>query len=170
MAYYDDEYVRVYSNTRNFRDRVKEQYKVPNSLIHDDRLLLLIYTYEWFKLPKTNKFELVSYHPYLKQKDLDLANHISNKYMYMTFMPTSLSFLFGLGYFSKYYKKRASRLLFGIVNLIVTNLFGLCLWKYYFLEKMNEEVSDNKRLKKYFELDVDKDMVREELKKYKINV
>ncbi len=166
----NEEYVKVYSNTRNFRDKVKTKYKVPNRLLFDDKILLMIYAYEWFKIPKSNNFERVSYHPFLVQKDLDLVNHICSKYIYLTLMPTLLLFIGGLGIVAKRNKKKAGRLLFGIINMITTNILGYCLWKYYFYHKLNEEVGNDPELNQYLELNVDINTIINELRNNNITL
>jgi hypothetical protein len=166
----EDGFVKLYSNTRNFREKVRNEYKVSNSLLYDDKVLLMIYAWEWFKIPKSNKFELVSYHPFLKQKDLDLITHLSIKYASMAFIPALCFFMFGLRMFSKRYNKKDKLIIFSMFHLITSNVLGFVLWKCFFYNKLNTEIENTKKFKKYLVLDVDKEKIKDDLKKYNIKL
>jgi hypothetical protein len=165
-----DEFVKVYSNNRSYINKVRSNYVINNSLLQNEKIMLLIYTYEWFKIPKDNNFEKVIYHPFLTKNDQMLVDDLRTRYVIklglfsLTYMAvTSL-------YFARRYKHKPKLILFEMGNIAVTGLLAYCFWKIYLYKRLNLDVRNITELQKYEKLDVDLEKVIQELVNYNIKL
>jgi hypothetical protein len=163
--------VEIYKQNKSFQEIIRRRYNINDiGLLYDDRILLLIYTYEWFQIPAANLYDKVCYHPLVVRKD-----HIKLSEIYENekniFLATMLPF-FGLLYFikSKFSKGRNLRKNFKLLALISTSAVVVpsVLWKLYFVSRMNRNIFNDTSLNKYLKLNVDKEKIKQDLLNYNI--
>jgi len=165
----NDEYVKMYNNKR-FQIKAKKNYRLSDNIMYDDRILLLLYTYEWFKISKDKKFELAFYHPYLTNNDMEIIKHLRFKYLCLLSTINLLIYLCGIKYYSYKINSKPKIKLFQIVSIIPTIAFGIYLWNSVMSKKMNKEVERISELNKYMKLDVDLERIIKELVNYNIKL
>jgi hypothetical protein len=164
-----DEYVKVYSNNRSYINRAKYKYLLNNFQIQNEKVMLLIYTYEWFKIPKENNFEKVVYHPFLTKNDQYLIDDLRTRYILRLGLFSLAYLTISNSFFAKRFKK-PKFLLFNFYNLIITGLLSYSFWNIYLYKKLNQDVGTVKDLKKYLDLNVDLQKIIQELVNYNIKL
>jgi hypothetical protein len=165
-----EEYVKVYSTNRSYINKVKDNYNMNNFSLLDEKLMLLIYTYEWFKIPKTNTFEKVIYHPLLTKSDQGIVDHIRTKYLLKTGLFGLVYFTLMNGIFISRFKHRPKVMLLKFSNALLTGIFTYIFWNTYLYNQLNKEVGAIKEFDKYMNLDVDLQKVIQELVNYNIKL
>jgi hypothetical protein len=56
----------------SFREYVKEKYIVENpNILHNPAIMKMIFSLEWYDIPRTAYSELIEFHPYLTYGDFD---------------------------------------------------------------------------------------------------
>jgi hypothetical protein len=165
-----DEYVKVYSNNRSYINKVRSNYIINNSLLQNEKVMLLIYTYEWFKIPKENSFEKIIYHPYLTKNDQAIVDDLKICYI-MKLGFCSLAYItLTNAYFIRRVKYKPKILLFNIGNTMLTGLLAFIFWNVYLYRRLNEEMKSHKVLQKYLSLNVDLEKIIKELVNYNIKL
>ncbi len=165
----DDEYIKMYSN-KKFQNKARKVYSLSDNLMYNDRILLLLYTYEWFKISKEKKFEQAFYHPYLTKNDMEMIKHIRLKYFLLLSTIDLFIYFSVVGYYSYKIKNKPKIILFQIINVFPTLAFGIYLWNSLISKKMNKEVENISKLNKYTKLDVDLEKIIKELVNYNIKL
>ena len=134
----------------------------------------MIYALEWYDVPRWDYGYLVEYHPYLTRGDYARLEHLNSEHMAsqaITFVLTSLisnRFLMNLKnkFVQKYMGQRWLRVpctvaLAGLTTYGINRVF----MQQVYLNDLKEL-----NLDKYFELDLDADMMRADLKEMGIEV
>jgi hypothetical protein len=164
------EYVKVYCNNRSYINKVKNNYIINHALLHNDKVMLLIYTYEWFKIPKQNNFEKVIYHPFLTKKDQILVEELKTRYIFKLCLFTGIYLLISNGLFIRRFQQKPKIILFNLSNIAIASLLAYSFWNIYLYPRLNEEVPSVKELTKYLELNVDLEKIIQELVNYNIKL
>ena len=54
-----------------FQEYAKEKYLIEDeNVLRNQTLLQMMYALEWFDIPRSSRYELVEFHPYLMKSDL----------------------------------------------------------------------------------------------------
>jgi hypothetical protein len=134
----------------------------------------MIYALEWYDVPRKDYGYLVEYHPYLTRGDLIKLEQLNSEHLVnntVTFGLTSIianRFLQGVKskFFSKYMEQRFLRapLAFALGGLS-TYLISITIMRTVYQNDLKDL-----NLDKYYELDLDADMMRQDLQQMGINV
>ncbi len=161
----------IYKNNKSFQEIVKRKYNITqSSLLYDDGLLLLIYTYEWFNIPKCNVYDLVGYNPLITRKHFDKLTkkyeHQKNIYL-LTILP-----FFAIMYYLKIRYVKGSNFRKNFTPMMALGFMSIfypfALWNYFFVPRMNYEIKSDEDLKSYLNLNVDKDKIQRDLLNFNI--
>ena len=134
----------------------------------------MIYALEWYDLPRKDHGYLVEYHPYLTQGDQARLDQINSEHFMqqgVTFALLSIisnRFLLNRKskFFSKYMQQRWLRGPCALAQAgILTYGLNITVMRAVYMKDL-----EDLKLTKYFDLDLDADMMREDLKQMGINV
>jgi hypothetical protein len=169
----ENEPLAIYKNSKSYQHIVRDRYNITNqSILYDDRLLLMIYAYEWFQIPDKNIYEKVCYNPYITNKDYKLLNKIYDSQKFNVVLLSIFGFLIIPIIKAKIIKKykihkhnwKPELLSLGLmIALPVVSWFG------FFQRKMNKDIKGSD-LNKYLSLDLNKEKIKEDLLAYNIVV
>ena len=166
-----DKPIEIYKNNKSYQEIVRRKYNINDlGILYDDKILLLIYVCEWFKIPFTNSYDKVCYHPYLTKKDHKKLESIYENQKNNLFLST-LPFYFLLILMKrKYVKGNNLRKNFKPIGLLTASVFiyPYVLWNFILYPKMNKDIQEDSQLQKYFSLDVDQDKIKRDLLNYNI--
>jgi hypothetical protein len=132
----------------------------------------MIYALEWYDIPRTAYSDLVEFHPYLTEADYDklyyvnTQNRIENAVSLLLFTLVSNRMLLTRGpnlFKTRRFARIPGALLVGGGCTWITNKF---LFKAIYLS----DLDDMGLTKKYFDLDLNADMMREDLSKLGIHI
>ena len=138
--------------------------------MYDDRILLLIYAYEWFGIPPNYIYDKVCYHPYLNKIDFKRLNEIYEHEKNICLLSNIPFFTLIFLSYKRYGKGGSFR---KNKRLLLTSAFGAVaypymLWKYLFAQRMNRHIIDDPNLNKYLNLDIDKEKIKNDLLNFNI--
>ena len=134
----------------------------------------MIYALEWYELPRKDYGYLVEYHPYLTRGDLMRLEQLNSEHLMnqtVTFGLTSIianRFLLNRKskFFSKYMQQRWLRAPCALaLGGLSTYLLNVAVMRTVYLNDLTDL-----KLNKYFELDLDADLMKNDLKQIGINV
>lgn len=169
----ENEQLAIYKNSKSYQEIVKNKYNIKNpNYLYDERILLLIFAYEWFDIPKMKIYDKVSYNPYITTKDFKKLNTIYQNYsnnLLLSFLPIGLTvFLIKRRFLNNKFKSFKRNWKFYLLIGGIVTMVPPALWYLYFLPKMNKNIVEDPQLRKYLELDVDKEKIRLDLLNYNI--
>ncbi len=148
----------------NFQQYVKNKYYLTKEVHYlNQSNLLLLYALEWFNYNKNDKLSLIKYHPYLRNVDYDILEQ------YRTKNKNNLKLLclcmigtVGIYWVSKIKISPFTITVLGIKMLGLSLFTALSSW-FYLNNKLNSFIENDKDLKRYLELDIDKIKIKKEL-------
>lgn len=148
----------------NFKQYVKEKYAVQDpNLLENDTILQMIYALEWYDIPRSAKPDLIEFHPYLNEEDYEKLYYVKSQHM-MELSVSGLLFSMvsnrilnnqGPSIFKKRYVRFPTALIFGA---LFTYGLNQTLLKTLLYKDLKEEALD-----KYFALDLNADMMKQDL-------
>jgi len=152
----------------NFQQYIKNKYSIDDkNIYHDQRILLLLYSLEWFKINENNYNLKIENHPLLLNKDFYLYKEIQKKYKRtQIFLSCTLSWI-GLMIFFNNYKGNFRKMF--IYSSIIFSV-GYYSFGKYSAKKIYSLILNDNNLNKYFKLDIDLNLIKKELECKGINV
>ena len=148
----------------NFREYVRENYSVKDqSLLENDTILQMIYALEWYNVPRSAKMDLIEFHPYLNEDDYESLYYIKQQHwieltvsmLLFSLMSNRVLFNQGPSIFAKRYVRFPTALLFGGA---ATYGLNQALLRPLLYKDLKQEGLD-----RYYELDLNADMMKEDL-------
>jgi len=149
---------------QNFKKYVEETYSVKDpGLLSNETVLQMIYALEWYDIPRSAKADLVEFHPYLTGDDYEKLYYIKQQHLVELSISGLLFSLvsnrclnnYGGSFFRKRYTRMPTAFVFGG---LLTYALNLALLKKLLLKDFKEE-----GLAKYFELDLNADLMKQDL-------
>jgi hypothetical protein len=164
----------IYKNNKSYQEITRRNYKIKDPRVfYDDTILLLIYAYEWFKIPERNAFEKVCFHPYLTKGDFNKANELRENQKINLFAFCIVPLYAGLFLIKRkiarttYYRRNWSPII-GIVSAAI--LVPFACWNVVLKKKLDNDIKEDPNLKKYLTLDLDKNKISKDLLNYNITI
>jgi hypothetical protein len=150
----------------NFRAFYRKKFSIlHNGMYYDDKVLKLLYSYDWFDLKENNLYRKVSCHPNLTKADKTKVDEIKlkNSMLIYTAFP-----VYGLAhYFSNKIIKKKNRILArGLVYLTMI-AWWVCYVNYRRI-KINYDIQKEPTLDKYMTYEMDQNKIKIELLNYNI--
>lgn len=151
-----------------FREYVKEKYFVDNpNILANPAIMKMVFALEWYDIPRTAYSELIEFHPYLTfgdQEKLDQINRwhrTENSISWLLFSMISNRLLMTkTATESIFRKRRLIRLPMALgVGGLITYAFNMLVLRPIYLEELNQYGLSEK----YFFLDLNADMMRQDL-------
>jgi hypothetical protein len=159
----------------SYKEYIKEKYLVENpTILNNPAILKMIFALEWYDVPRTCYSELIEMHPYLTRGDyeklqqLDSWHTTENTISWLLFSMMSNRLIMTKSSPTSLLRRRTfARLpLAMIFGGVLTYAMNLAVLRPLYLNEINEyKLSD-----KYFFLDLNADMMREDLKQMGINI
>lgn len=123
----------------------------------------MIYALEWYDIPRSAKQDLVEFHPYLTGDDYEKLYYIKQQHLIelsisgllFSLLSNRLLNSYGGSFFRKRYTRMPTALFFGG---IMTYALNQVMLKKLLLKDFKEE-----GLEKYFELDLNADLMKKDL-------
>jgi hypothetical protein len=152
----------------SFREYVKEKYIVENpNILHNPAIMKMIFSLEWYDIPRTAYSELIEFHPYLTYGDYDKLSQINR---YHRTENTISAVLFSMianrllvtktAATSIFNRRRFARLPMAmLLGGLTTYIFNLAVLRPIYLDELHQYGLGEK----YFFLDLNADMMREDL-------
>jgi hypothetical protein len=165
-----DKPLEIYKNSKSYQEIVRRRYNINDlGLLYDDKILLLIYAYEWFSIKENDLYNKVCYHPYLTVKDkkyLDSIYENQKNIFYIQLVP----FYFSLYIFKRKYIKVSIRKSFKPLATIYSLglIYPIISWMFLISYSMNEHIKQDNKLQNYFNLDVDRTKIQKDLLNFNI--
>ena len=140
------------------------------SVLENKTILQMIYALEWYNIPKNQHTELIFSHPYLTEEDAETLNYIEVHHTIENAVCMALSTIISNRLLYKkgpsYLKMRATR--FPVALMLGASITSVA---YQFLTyKMMVSDLEEAELNKYYELDLNADMMRQDLAKVGIHI
>ena len=155
----------------SFKNYVEEKYSVTDqSLFTNNSVLQMIYALEWYDVPRSAKADMVEFHPYLTQLDYEKLYYIKNQHITELAVSSLLFYLTsnrilnnnGPTIFRKRYVRFPSAI---IVGSLLT--YGL---NQIFLKTLLSNDLKEEKLDKYYILDLNAEMMKEDLSEMGIKI
>ena len=153
----------------SYQEYVKEKYFVENlEILKNPAIMKMIFALEWYDIPRTAYSELIEFHPYLnfgdydKLKQIDRWHNTENTISMLLFSMMSNRLLFTKSSANSIFKRRRLIRLPLAMGLggFVTYVFNYFVLRPIYLEELNQFGLTEK----YFFLDLNADLMREDLK------
>ena len=157
---------------KEFKQYASEKYphQDSESLYSNPQILQMIYALEWYDVPRKDYGYLVEFHPYLTRGDHMRLEQLNTEHMMYEFTTFGLLSLiknrFLLNRKSKFMQQRWLRAPCAMfLGGLSTYLFHITVMRTVYHNDLKEMNMD-----KYFDLDLDADMMRQDLKEMGIEV
>lgn len=152
----------------NFQQYSRNKYSIDNKEIyHDQRILLLLYSLEWFNINEKNYKMKIENHPLLLNNDYLRYKEYRNKYkrmqIYLSGFLSWVGLIFSFSYFKGNFKKLT------MYSLLIFSISYSCL-DLISSKKINSFIKDDNKLNQYLKLDLDINLIKMELKDKGINI
>lgn len=158
-----------------YKEYVKEKYFVENpEILLNPAIMKMVFALEWYDIPRTAYSELIEFHPYLnfgdydKLKQIDRWHNTENTISVLLFSMMANRLLFSRSAENSILKRRRLvRLPLAMtVGGLVSYVFNLFVLRPIYLEELHQYGLSEK----YFFLDLNADMMREDLKGMGISI
>ena len=156
----------------HFKEYVQEKYVLDDkSIVENAQIMQMIYALEWFDIPRTAYSDLIEFHPDLTAADHDRLFYVNTQHRIENFISMTLFSLLG----NRYARQKGGALLqrrlirFPLVLGLggaLSYALNVTLLKPILLHDLGEMGL----VEKYFELDLNADMMREDLEKLGIHI
>ena len=167
----ESEPVKLYLE-ENFRSYVEEKYAVTDkNLLDNTTILQMIYALEWYDVPRNAQTDLVEFHPYLTKDDHEKLYYVKSQHLFelgassLLFTLVSNRILNNQGpliFRSKRYVRLPSALFFGGLLTYALN--------HLLLRSLLQQDLKEEKLDRYFTLDLNADMMKQDLEGMGIRV
>ena len=160
---------KAYYLSRSYQMLIKENYNITsNSLLYDDKLSLMLYANEWFKIPINMHYMKIKLHPYLTIKDDNLINHLTNEHRrnIAFFFLGNLAVMNAIGY--KIKKTKVRTILKFVVTVFISSMTTTLYKNFYLNPKFVKKLENDQNLSKYLTLDIDRNLILNGLRNYGI--
>jgi hypothetical protein len=158
-----------------FREYVKEKYFVENpNVLMNPAIMKMVFALEWYDIPRTAYSELIEFHPYLTVGDQDKLDQINRWHR----TENSISWLlFSMIINRRLMTKSKAESVFKTRRLVrlpvalglgglITYAFNVFILRPIYLEELNQYGL----AEKYFFLDLNADMMRQDLEQMGISI
>ena len=153
----------------SFKEYIKEKYLVEDEQVFKNSTIMqMVFALEWYDIPRSAYSDLVQYHPYLTKGDDEKLNFLNQQNLIENGISATLFFLF--------FNNRLKAKGFGVKGWaiikrypLVALLTGITAFAFNVsvLEQLYLHDLEKIGLKeKYFTLDLNADMMREDLKQF----
>lgn len=155
----------------NYKDHVKENYTVADpQIMENETILQMIYSLEWYDIPRSCKTDLIEFHPYLTDDDYEKLYYIKYQHLLELSLSGALFTLFNNRLLNNYapsiFRKRYVRFPMALIfGGLCTYGFNLAMLKTLLYKDLKEE-----KLDKYFELDLNAEMMKKDLAEFGIKI
>lgn len=150
-----------------FKTFIIDKYSISDKKIYSNHnILLLIYAYEWFNYK--DNYQKMKFHPYLRIKDNNILEDYRNKEFYRFSSVSGISTI-GFYYYlkNKYIKNNTHDFLRRLKSVFYSSFLGssmfICFYFLYYRRNVNNFI--NKEYNSYLELNIDKDLIKNEVNK-----
>lgn len=148
----------------NFRQYVEEKYVIEDkSLLANTAILQMIYALEWYDVPRSAKTDLVEFHPYLTEDDYEKLYYIKNQH----FIELSISSLLFLLMSNRIMNNNGPAILrkryvrFPLA-FVIGGMMTYALNRSFLTTLLENDMKEDK-LEKYYNLDLNADMMKQDL-------
>ena len=156
----------------NFRQYVREKYFVPDEeVFKNNTILQMIYALEWYDIPRSIKPDLIEFHPYLNEDDYEKLYYIKSQHNIEQGISGLLFFMVCNRMLNNngpqiFRNKRYVRFPVALVtSCLLTYGLNTALLKTLLHKDLKEE-----NLDKYYELDLNANMMKQDLAEMGINI
>ena len=160
------EEVALYSEDQ-FKNYWADKYDIASKdYLQNNTILKMIYAMEWFEIKKSNKFDLIRYHPNIIHKDYEAIEDLRSQHRLDVLVSATLFAIVT----NRLIHPKVSRKVFRYpFSLAISGVLTLGFSHYVLTYFMNSEIT-KKSLDKYFDLPYDADMMRKDLEEIGIKI
>lgn len=147
-----------------FKQYVKEKYIVDNpEILANPTIMQMVYSLEWYDIPRAAYSELVEFHPYLTVADYDRLFYVNMQHRIENAISFSLFSLIAnrlLASKTSIFKRRLTRLPVALgIGGLCTYLFNMAVLRPIYLN----DITEMGMVDKYFYLDLNAELMKEDL-------
>ena len=155
----------------NYQQYIKSKYLIENKDIYlNQKVLLLLYAFEWFNISKNDISSKLKYHPYLKREDYNKFEKEHNRVKKITSLITIMTFTSSTAYLlNKLKDKNSVNLTYLMIKGFFITSLSFLMCKIYFKSQLSNYIQLDPSLNQYMKLDISRDMIRSDLIKLGIN-
>lgn len=155
----------------NYQQYIRSKYLIENKDIYlNQKVLLLLYAFEWFNISKNDISSKLKYHPYLKREDYDKFEKENNRVKKITSLITIMTFTSSTAYLlNKLKDKNSVNLTYLMIKGFFITSLSFLMCKIYFKSQLCNYIQLDPSLNQYMKLDISRDMIKSDLIKLGIN-
>ena len=167
----DDKPLEIYKMNKTYQELIKRKYKIKDPhLLYDEKILLLIYTVEWFNIPDYKLYDKICFHPLITKRHYKKLNDIyenhKNNLILITFFFYGFLYLLKKTFAKASNTRRNYKIIFPFALLAIIQPY--LTWEFILKRKMNKDIGEDQNLINYLKLDFDKEKIKNDLLNYNI--